>query len=140
MGLDGDEVVLSLEVAVECRLETLLLLSAVVGCGQEDCYRLAVHLVEGVLLLLNLDCLRLLLLGMHFHLDLDDHLHFDCCCLLDHWVDHLLLVPLALCAVSSTAMDMRWHWVLPVALDIAAGGGGGGGGGGTPLPHRPPGR
>ena len=95
MGLDGDWVVLSLEVAVEYRLETLLLLSAVVGCCPGDYCLLDAHLVEGVLLLLNLDSLRLLLLGVHCHLDLDDNSHFDCCCLPDHWVDHLLLVPLA---------------------------------------------
>ena len=47
-------------------LESLLLLSAVVGCCPGDCYLLAAQLAEGVVLLLNLDFLRLLLLQMAF--------------------------------------------------------------------------
>ena len=98
---------------MDVRLESLLLLSAAAGCCPGDCYLLAAHLGEGVLLLLNLDFLRLvLLLRVRFHLDLVAHSHFDCCCLLDHWVDHLLLVPLAWCAMVSTAMDMLSHLVL----------------------------
>ena len=82
-------------------LESLLLLSAVVGCCPGNCYLLAAHLAEEALLLLNLDFLRLLLLlRVHFHLDLAAHLHQDCCC---------LLVPLAWCAMVSTAMDMLSH-------------------------------
>ena len=56
--MDGDWVVSSLGVSVEYRLESLLLSAA--GCCRGDWYLLAAHLVEGVLLLLNLDFLRLL--------------------------------------------------------------------------------
>ena len=77
----------------------------------EECL-LAAHLVEVARLLLNLDFLRLLFLGVQYHLDLDDHLHFDYCCLLDHWVEGGLLVLLVEYSVRSTAMDTGLHWML----------------------------
>ena len=58
----------------------------------------------------------ILLLGMDDYLDWNDRSLLDQCCrlehLVDHWVDRLLLLPLAWCSAESTLLDMWLHWML----------------------------
>lgn len=117
-----------MELAVDC----LLLLSAAVGCPPVLGCLLHVLLLVEVVLLLLVPCLlliQLLLLMVIRRVDRLDSHYLDCCFRLlgsaAHLVDHLLLLPLALYAGVSTALDtslhleLHWHVVLEVGAVVA---------------------